>query len=84
MQTRYKYIRFEVIEAKRKTDVWGCYNNHSNGYLGCVKWYSRWRQYCFNPAHDTVFNDTCLDDVSHFLKQLRAGRKPENKTEGGG
>jgi len=83
MQTKYKYIHFEIIEEKRKTHVWGCFNNRSGKLIGEIKWYSAWRQYCFFPYTRSLFNDTCLDNVSHFLGQLRDGRKPENKTEGG-
>ena len=84
MLTKYKFIHFEVVAVKTKTKVWGCLNNRSNAVLGYVKWYSTWRQYCFWPGYGAVFNDTCLTDISHFLGQLRDGRKSENKTEGGG
>lgn len=84
MKTRYKYIHFDVVEVKAKTKVWVCRNNRTDGILANIMWYSTWRQYCFFPVMGAVYNDTCLDDISHFLKQLRVGRKSENKTEGGG
>ena len=84
IETKYKFIHFIVVEKKPKTDVWECRNNRSNGFLGEVRWYSAWRQYCFYAEYGCIFNDTCLNDISHFLGQLRAGRKSNNKTEGGG
>lgn len=84
IQTRYKYIYFEMIEKKRKTCVWECRNNRTGAVLGIIKWYPPWRQYSSFAEPGTMFNDTCHDNISHFLKQLRVGRKPKNKTEGGG
>lgn len=75
MKTRYEYIHFVKIEDKPKTSVWRCQNNKSNHELGLIMWYAPWRQYVFEPAVAyAVFNDACLDDISHFLGQLRALR----------
>ncbi len=70
MQTRYKYIHFDLIKMKPKTQVWGCFNNSSDGKLGEIKWYGPWRQYCFFPFGETVFNMGCLTDINHFIKLL--------------
>lgn len=70
MKTRYKYIHFDLIAQKPKTQVWGCFNNNSGAKLGEVKWYSRWRQYCYFSDSCTVFNAGCHEDIADFLKQL--------------
>lgn len=67
----YKYIYFRKIKDKPKTSVWLCYSNSSNEVIGTVKWYGPWRQYCFFPEPNTVFNITCHDHISNFIRQLR-------------
>jgi hypothetical protein len=32
--------------------------------LGEIKWYGPWRQYCFFPLENTIFNNGCLDEIS--------------------
>jgi len=65
--TYYKYIYFELHETKPKTKVFACMNKSHETPLGLVKWYSPWRQYCFEPMPDTVFNKKCLTDIIDFL-----------------
>jgi hypothetical protein len=71
MQARYTYIHFEQIGQKPKTSVWACRSNSSKAILGMIEWYPPWRQYCFFPAPDCVFNVSCLDDIKHFIGQLK-------------
>lgn len=75
MKTRYQYIFFFRVAQKPKTSVWSCMNNKSGATLGHIKWYAPWRQYCFFPAGETVFNAGCLDDINDFIKQLMELRK---------
>ena len=71
MKVAYKYIYFVKIEDKPKTSVWECRSRSSQALLGIVKWYSPWRQYCFLPESDTVFNVGCHKDINDFIGQLR-------------
>lgn len=71
MITDYKYIYFIKFADKPKTFVWFCYSKSSNDLLGEVKWYGPWRQYCFFPEPNTVFNVTCFDHINNFIGQLR-------------
>lgn len=66
-----KYMAFKLIEQKPKTQVWAVLNNKSGFRLGVIEWYGPWRQYCFFPTADTVFNIGCLFDISNFIKGLR-------------
>lgn len=77
MKTRYQYIFFTEVIAlkKRKTQVWRCFNVHSYGILGTVKWYAHWRQYCFFPEMGTVFNRECMVNINSFITQLMKARK---------
>ena len=70
---KYEFIYFVLIEQKPKTGVYECRNNSSNIVLGIVKWYGPWRQYCFFPSGDTIFNVSCLDDIKDFIHKLKTG-----------
>lgn len=71
MKTQYKYIYFEVLEEKPKTKVWGCFNNTSHAILGHVKWFGPWRQYVFLISTISMYSKRCMDDISHFIDQLK-------------
>ena len=51
-----------------------------NEALGGVQWYGPWRQYCFFPEIDTVFNIGCLNDINHFIGQLASQRHTKGET----
>jgi hypothetical protein len=80
-QTRYSYIHFTLSSSGENTSVWVCRNNRDpNMWLGFVKWYAPWRQYCFLPncflpTDDMVFSAGCLDDVSDFLRRVNQEHK---------
>ena len=57
-----------------KTSRWSIHNNRSQAFLGEIKWYSAWRQYCFFTTSDAVFNDSCMRDILDFIAQLSAAR----------
>jgi hypothetical protein len=81
-KTHYRYIYFVQIYSlskKRKTMQWDCRGWHSDQSLGQVKWYGPWRQYCFFPGADTVFNVGCMNDICNFIGQLMADRKKEKE-----
>lgn len=74
MITEYKYIYFMKVVDKPKTFIWHCRNRRNCGLLGMVKWYRPWRQYCFFPKSDTIFNFSCLEDINKFMRQLAKNR----------
>lgn len=39
--------------------------NHAS--LGCIRWWSNWRQYIFIPNIDTIFDASCLIELVSFL-----------------
>jgi len=57
-----------------KTSRWSIHNIRSQAFLGEIKWYSAWRQYCFFTTMDAVFNDSCMRDILDFIGQLSAAR----------
>lgn len=78
MKTEYKYVRFERIKSIGKTKIWLCYNK-IEVILGVVKWFGRWRQYCFFAANEIILNTGCMNDICDFIKsameEWRRGKK---------
>jgi hypothetical protein len=70
-----KYLLFTVNCIKGKTKVIDIVNLHHHEVIGEIKWFGRWRQYCFFPIAETVWNKTCLDDVQEVIKKLMDERK---------
>ena len=70
-----QYLRFVEFEKKEKTKVIAVVNKHHEEVLGMIKWFSRWRQYCFFPNTETVWNINCLNDVNEVIKNLMDERK---------
>jgi len=79
MKTEYKYFHFEVWPKTQlnKTQTWFCYSNSSKDILGVVKWFGKWRRYCFFPEGETVFSSGCLNDIVDFVNQLNEKHKNE-------
>lgn len=67
-----KYMLFqEQTPRQGKTAIVQVVNKSSLGLLGMIQWYPAWRQYCFFPEADCVFNDSCLQEIITFLGELR-------------
>ena len=73
----YKY--FTVIMGPllpgRKTRGYMIVGKNDRKRLGLIKWYGPWRQYCFYPEPQTVWNTGCLEDIQDFLNVLKEERK---------
>jgi uncharacterized protein YprB with RNaseH-like and TPR domain len=70
-----QYLRFVEFEKKQKTKVIAVMNKHHEEIIGMIKWFSRWRQYCFFPTNNTVWNINCLNDVNLVITMLTDERK---------
>jgi hypothetical protein len=70
-----QYLRFIEFEKKEKTRVIAVMNKHHEEVIGMIKWFSRWRQYCFFPTNETVWNINCLNDVNEVITMLADERK---------
>lgn len=75
-----KYLCVQKLdkEKNKKTDTYLLYSG-SDVDLGLIKWYSRWRQYCFYPEKNTIFNSTCLNDISKFLETINKKKRENDK-----
>lgn len=72
-----QYLRFvegEVPEG-RKTRVVLVVSARHGDLLGEIKWFGRWRQYCFFPHALTVWNPECMEQVRDKIKMLMQNRK---------
>jgi len=70
-----KYLMFREVPYKGKTKRFTVVSRNSGGTLGRISWYSPWRQYCFSPVFETVWNKDCLKDIQDFLQYLMDERK---------
>ena len=70
---------FTVVEDRsepgRKTRRLEIVSKSGGDVLGTIKWFGRWRQYCFFPKPDTVWSDGCIADLMTVLTKLAAERK---------
>jgi hypothetical protein len=72
-----RYIYFEEIGNTSKTTIWNVISQSSGITLGQVKWYGAWRQYCFFPESNTIWNTSCLESIQSFIKAEMEARKNE-------
>lgn len=71
-----KYIEFKLADKQNpKTQVWNVVSKHHGNILGAIKWFGRWRQYCFFPEEDTLYNSGCLSAITSFISNLNNARK---------
>lgn len=70
-----KWITFKETHDTGKTKVWDIHALQNDELLGSVRWFGRWRQYCFYPSRATIWNADCLNDVTAFIKYQMELRK---------
>lgn len=71
------YLIFVRVADTGKTLVWDVRSVRASALLGRIKWFGRWRQYCFFPEGDTIFNRGCLDDIASFISEQMQWRERE-------
>lgn len=77
-----KWIHFVRIQSTGKTQIWQVVTNEGNTLLGQIKWFGNWRKYAFYPENFTVFESTCLTDITKFLDGLMLERRAESLKNG--
>ena len=78
------YLDFELANRHNPStwivEVWS--KDDDELLLGQIRWYAHWRQYAFYPSEGTVFEKTCLTDITELCRRLnmlqKAGVKPPN------
>ena len=69
-KTENKYIKIVETRSTEKTKFFEVINKAEDYLIGEIEWYGAWRQYCFFPYEDMVFNSTCLDLINDTLKEI--------------
>lgn len=62
-----EYIRFveQLFQpTNRKTKIYEVRSITTDVVLGEIKWFGRWRQFCFYPRENTIFNRDCLQKIA--------------------
>ena len=77
MKTKYEYIHFNHHEGYQSYKWWTCHNNRMNDELGEVEYNKQWRRWEFTADVHAAFSASCLDDISHFMKQLKDAKEIE-------
>ena len=73
-----KYMLTKVVKVLPKTVVMNITNKHHGDLLGQVRWFPRWRQYCFKMG-DNWFSESCLRDIADYLQQTNYMHKALKK-----
>lgn len=72
-----EYLEFERHDPPpdRKTPVVRVLSKRTGQPLGSIAWYGPWRQFCFYPSPETIFNVGCLRDIEDQIGLLMAERR---------
>lgn len=70
-----KYLVFALVPTKGKTKSVDIINKHHEEVIGEIKWFGPWRQYCFFPYNNTLWNTTCITDVQEVIDELKKERE---------
>jgi hypothetical protein len=66
------------------TRRWIVYQRGGVGYdnlpiiLGEIGWWSPWRQYTFTPSGNTIWNESCMDEIAAFLRLMTKEHKTKH------
>jgi hypothetical protein len=63
--------------AGRKTDVFTVRNGDEP--LGSIAWFSPWRRFVFFPVANTLFDASCLTEITSYITDLMLLRTPGKK-----
>ncbi len=63
------FCRDQGRELGKKTRIWiVIYSAHEYRALGEIKWFGRWRKYCFFPNPNTVYEEICMREIAYFCE----------------
>jgi hypothetical protein len=79
MPTGKSNLSFVPAPATGKTFVFRVVSNTDVRPLGLIRWWSHWRRYVFDPCGNTIFDVSCLLEISKFIHDLMAARNPGSK-----
>lgn len=59
----------------KKTTIWGIWSGQPGGYIGEIRWYAHWRRYVFFPNDNTLWDASCLREITAFIDEQMLKRK---------
>src|SRR5208282_248516 len=62
--TEHKTNRYAVVEK-----------HNASSQLGVILWFARWRKYCFYPDPNTLYEETCMREISQFIVEETVARR---------
>lgn len=68
------YVDFIKTYSTGKTDYYAV-QTKSHEAIGVIKWYSRWRRYCFFPDEGTLYDSKCMKNIADFMQSIMDARK---------
>lgn len=72
-----KWLKFKLLTKGNRTSIWSVESKKE--CLGLIKWYSRWRQYCFISYgcnnYSIIYSQSCLRDIAEFIKEQMDKKK---------
>lgn len=76
MITEGQWINFQEFppSSGRKLSIFSILTKQGIS-IGEVKWYGNWRQYCFFPDEDSIYDRKCMMEVINFINKLMEDRK---------
>lgn len=73
--THFRVVQFGMSDSG-KTKLFQVISNDGD-HLGEIRWFGRWRKYCFMPAPNTVFEQVCMREVSTFIESETSKHRRE-------
>ena len=75
MLGQYLEVTKETL-PRRRTPIYLIFNRSQGSCVATIRWYGRWRQYCYFPEGDTVLSASCMEDILGFLRTLNRTKTP--------
>ena len=68
-----RHLLFEPVGTKPTSPV-DIIAKRGGELLGRIIWYAPWRKFVFSPAPDTVWDNSCLEDVRRAMERVSAAK----------
>ena len=68
------FLKFTEIKDTGKTKVFDVSNLQGDS-LGRIGWFAAWRRYTYWPVCTTVYDASCLKEITVFINNLMLDRK---------
>ena len=76
-KSRLRFV--EGITPKKVTKEWSVWLHSGDVFLGEIKWYAPWRRYVFYTSPGTLYDASCLFELSMFCWDQTAARKRQRQ-----